>query len=88
MKPYQLDENYRIFADTDSYALQHLIKNGKQGLRWKSFEWHVSLDSLLKSYLTRLVRESDRDMHYAIEDSVSAVRGAVERLGASLTVVL
>ena len=88
MKPYQLDKNYRVVRDPNCYALQKITKSGKQGMEWKAIEWHVNLNSLANSYLSRSVRESGKDMPHAIEDAVRALREASETLRTSLTVTL
>ena len=86
MKPYQLDKNYRITADPNAFVLQELQSKGKEGMQWVSIEWHVSIGTLLKSFMSRYVRESKKDMHHAIQDSVRLVEGASRTLEASLRV--
>jgi hypothetical protein len=73
MKPYTLSEGWRIGNDTDkSYTLEKLsiVQTGENAgqERWENDGYYTSLESLLKSYMNKKIRLSDKDLISAFRD--------------------
>lgn len=88
MKPYQINEDYRITTDEHSWVLEKrsVLKKSKKypekvGTEsWTPISWFPYLHQLVTTASRRLVHDSGHELPRAVHDACSALRGLVEHV--------
>ena len=82
MKPFQLNEDYRISCNGRSWVLEEryrLKDKDTGGWSWRGAGWFSSFESLANTAAIMLVHDSDEDLLTALAKAKDIFREIVER---------
>ena len=84
MKPFQLNEDYRISCDGRSWVLEerYRLKDKDTGgweFHWRGGGWFTSFESLARTATIKLVHDSDEDLLSALAEAKDIFREIGDR---------